>query len=177
MIIHDQPMDSMVPTVRFKKTDHDVRNPLLGTSGSACWDLHAYLPNSRKIDSYSFTSNEPCTVIAGEGGLQILHLSRYVIPTGLMFEIPKDYVMKIYTRSGIAIKKGLNLVNGVAIIDSDFRGEVKILMVNLGARTFISHGERIAQMEICPVENFVFSEVSDLSETKRGDGGLGSTGS
>ena len=102
---------------------------------------------------------------------------RALIPTGLSFEIPWGYEIQARPRSGLAIKKGISLVNTPGTIDADYRGEVKIIAINLGQESVtIEDQERIAQLVICPVFQADFTEVSELSETPRGQGGFGSTG-
>ena len=104
-------------------------------------------------------------------------LERTLIPTGLYIELPMGYEAQIRPRSGLSIKKGLTLVNSPGTIDSDYRGEIKIIMINLSpeAQT-ITAGERIAQMVIAKYEQITWEAVRVLGETDRGAGGFGSTG-
>ena len=102
---------------------------------------------------------------------------RALVPTGLSLEIPSGYEAQIRPRSGLAIKNGVSLVNTPGTIDADYRGEVCVIMINLGAEDFvIKRGDRIAQMVLAPVIQVQVIEVQDLGETKRGAGGFGSTG-
>lgn len=102
---------------------------------------------------------------------------RFLVPTGLSFEIPYGYELQARPRSGLAIKQGISLVNSPGTIDADYRGEVKIIIINLGESNFeIEPGDRIAQLVLCPVIKAVLQPVNDLSSTERGDGGFGSTG-
>jgi dUTP pyrophosphatase len=104
-------------------------------------------------------------------------LERALIPTGLYIELPAGYEAQIRPRSGLSIKKGLTLVNSPGTIDSDYRGEIKIILVNLSQQPqTIEPGERIAQMVIARYEQISWSEVAELSDTARGAGGFGSTG-
>ena len=104
--------------------------------------------------------------------------ARATIPTGLSMSVPAGYEAQIRPRSGLAFRHGLTVVNAPGTIDSDYRGEIKILLINLGAETIeISHGMRIAQMVIAPVVQASLQEVDSLSDTDRGAGGFGSTGS
>lgn len=104
-------------------------------------------------------------------------LQRAMIPTGLFIELPKGYEAQIRPRSGLAIRKGLSLLNTPGTIDSDYRGEIKVIMINLSNETAqVHHGERIAQMIINKYEQAKFEEVDELSETERGEGGFGHTG-
>ena len=104
-------------------------------------------------------------------------LQRIAVPTGLTVEIPAGYEIQVRPRSGLALKKGLTVVNAPGTIDSDYRGEVKILLVNLNPATVeIEPGERIAQLVLGKVEQIQWTESATLSETSRGAGGFGSTG-
>lgn len=102
---------------------------------------------------------------------------RSLIPTGLSFEIPEGYEIQARPRSGLAIKKGVGLVNSPGTIDADYRGEVKIILINLGQENLvIENGERIAQLVLCPIIQAEFEETTELGSTDRGAGGFGSTG-
>ena len=102
---------------------------------------------------------------------------RYLVPTGLSIQLPAGYEAQIRPRSGLAIKHGISLVNTPGTIDSDYRGEVKIIMINLGSEDFvIKRGDRIAQMVITPVTHGMFAMSDSLDATDRGAGGFGSTG-
>jgi dUTP pyrophosphatase len=104
-------------------------------------------------------------------------LERYLVPTGLFIELPVGYEAQIRPRSGLAIKKGVSLLNTPGTIDADYRGEIKIILVNLSNEEFIVRdGERIAQMIISKVEKAQWVEVEELQETQRGAGGFGHTG-
>jgi len=104
-------------------------------------------------------------------------MERKLIPTGLQIELPVGYEAQIRPRSGLAFKYGIGIVNSPGTIDADYRGEIKVLLVNLSAEPFeINAGERIAQMIVAKHETVVWSEVDDLSETLRGHGGYGHTG-
>ena len=101
-----------------------------------------------------------------------------LVPTGFSLSIPQGYEVQIRPRSGLAAKKGITVLNTPGTIDSDYRGEVKVILINLSKKKFIiKNGERIAQMVVCPVEQVSLEEVKELSETNRGTGGFGSTGS
>lgn len=103
--------------------------------------------------------------------------SRAMVPTGLSFEIPRGYEVQVRPRSGLAAKNGVTVLNSPGTIDSDYRGEVKVILINLGSEPFaISHGDRIAQLIVAPVEQARFHVVENLSSTERGQGGFGSTG-
>ena len=100
-----------------------------------------------------------------------------IIPTGLALSIPKGYEIQIRPRSGLAAKQKISVLNTPGTIDADYRGEIKVILINLGSSKFkIEKGLRIAQMVLCPVVQAQLEEVDDLNETKRGTGGFGSTG-
>ncbi len=102
---------------------------------------------------------------------------RMLVPTGLKMAIPRGYEAQIRPRSGMAYKHGITMLNTPGTIDSDYRGEVKLLAVNLGEESYTIHrGDRIAQMVIAPVCRAKISEVENLEDTARGEGGFGSTG-
>jgi len=102
---------------------------------------------------------------------------RALVPTGLSFEIPSGYEIQARPRSGLAAKQGLTVLNTPGTIDADYRGEVKIILINLGRETAqIKDQDRIAQLVLCPVVQADFEILGELSATERGDGGFGSTG-
>jgi dUTP pyrophosphatase len=143
--------------VRYRMAEafRDLAPPTYASPGAAGADLRAAVA-------------EPVVVAPG---------ARVVIPTGLVLEIPFGFEGQVRARSGLALKKGLALANGVGTIDADYRGEVGVLVVNLGNEPVsLGRGDRIAQLVIAPVARAVFEEVSLLGETSRGDGGFGSTG-
>ena len=129
--------------------------PEYKTAGAAGADLCALL-------------NEPLTIPAGKFAM---------VPTGLFFEIPEGYEVQVRPRSGLAAKNGVTVLNTPGTIDSDYRGEIKVILINLGDADFtINSGDRIAQMIVAPVTQATFSITDSLSETERGAGGFGSTG-
>lgn len=102
---------------------------------------------------------------------------RVLVPTGLFFEIPQGYEVQVRPRSGLAVKNGVTCLNTPGTIDSDYRGEVKVILINLGQKPFtVKNGDRIAQLVVSPVEQASFCKVDVLSSTERGEGGFGSTG-
>jgi dUTP pyrophosphatase len=104
-------------------------------------------------------------------------LERAMVPTGLAFEIPEGYEMQVRARSGLSIKHGIAMVNGVGTIDADYRGELNALVINLGQEAFtIEPGMRIAQLLVTKYEKVSWQPTETLSETERGAGGFGSTG-
>ena len=138
------------------KVGRDFPAPHYATDGAAAMDLCACL-------------DEPVTLQPGE---------RRVIPSGIAIALPsKDYVALVFARSGLGIKKGIALSNGVGVIDSDYRGEVGMGLINLSDEPYtIQPGERVAQLCIAPVWQAGFAAAEELSDTDRGTGGFGSTG-
>jgi dUTP pyrophosphatase len=110
-------------------------------------------------------------------GLVLAPQERALIPVGFSIEIPKGYEVQLRPRSGLALKHGITLLNAPGTIDSDYRGPLGVILVNLGQADFhVAHGDRIAQLVVAPVIQAVFSIVDVMSKTKRGAGGFGSTG-
>lgn len=104
-------------------------------------------------------------------------LERMLVPTGLFLEIPLGYEGQVRARSGLAVKHGIGLVNSIGTIDSDYRGEVKVPLINFGQEDFtINDGDRIAQLVIAKYEQMEISVVEELTDTERGEGGFGHTG-
>ncbi len=104
-------------------------------------------------------------------------MERTLVPTGIAIELPVGYEAQVRGRSGIAIKNGIGLVNGIGTIDSDYRGEIKVILINWGEEDYtIDRGQRIAQMVISKFEKIEMEVVQDLEETKRGEGGFGHSG-
>lgn len=109
--------------------------------------------------------------------VNLLPMQRALIPTGLFIELPLGYEAQVRPRSGLAIKHGITCLNTPGTIDSDYRGELKIILINLSSEPFtIQHGERIAQMVVQPIVKATWEEVKILNESKRGEGGFGHTG-
>jgi dUTP pyrophosphatase len=134
---------------------YDLPLPAYATSGSAGMDLHAAVNNPLKV--------EPGQIIA--------------VPTGLHAAVPTGYELQIRPRSGLALKKGIGLLNSPGTVDSDYRGEVMVILINLGTERFtINRGDRIAQMVLCPIPRIELQPMEELPPTARGKGGMGHTG-
>jgi dUTP pyrophosphatase len=104
-------------------------------------------------------------------------MERALIPTGLFIEIPEGFEAQVRSRSGLAIKNGITVLNSPGTIDADYRGEVKVILINLSNEPFtVQSGDRIAQMIIAQYEKIAWNEIEELSETERGAGGFGSSG-
>jgi dUTP pyrophosphatase len=114
---------------------------------------------------------------AVEEPVTIKPMERKVIPTGIVIELPEGFEAQIRPRSGLALKYGITLLNSPGTVDADYRGEIKVLLINLGQEEFVvKRGDRIAQMVICPVVRVLLEEVQELTPTERGPNGFGSTG-
>ena len=116
--------------------------------------------------------------VAEDAPLVLKPGARFMVPTGLAFAVPLGFEAQVRPRSGLAAKAGVTCLNTPGTIDSDYRGEVKVILANLGAENFVvRRGDRIAQLVICPVVQARWRETSALDDTSRGQGGFGSTGS
>ena len=130
--------------------------PAYATPYSAGLDLRAFLPS---------------------GSVTLASLERRLVPTGLFIELPEGYEAQVRPRSGLALKSGITVLNTPGTIDADYRGEIGVVLINLSSEPFeVKSGDRIAQMVIAPYTQASLSEVTDLSETERGEGGFGHTG-
>ena len=142
--------------ILIKRLSKNISLPKYETDGSSGMDLAANIQND----------------------IEIMPGKSSIIPTGLAVSIPKNFEIQIRPRSGLAAKNQISVLNTPGTIDSDYRGELKVILINLSEKIFkIEKGLRIAQMVLCPVIKATLKEVETLEETKRGSGGLGSTGS
>ena len=141
--------------VQIKKLDPNAKIPEYKTAGASGVDIMALLEKKITLDP-------------GES---------QIIPTGLSIAIPEDLEVQIRPRSGLAAKSNISVLNTPGTIDSDYRGEIKVILINLGNERFtVKNGDRIAQMILTPIMKFKFEEVHKLDDTIRGSGGFGSTG-
>ena len=141
--------------VLIKRLSSDVKLPSYKTLGASGMDLMAFIKSSVTI--------KPKT--------------SFLIPTGLSLAFSKDYEIQIRPRSGLAAKNNMSVLNTPGTIDSDYRGEIKVILYNHGNNDFVvNNGDRIAQMILVPIVKMELEETNDLSETIRGEGGFGSTG-
>lgn len=145
----------MIMVVKVKRLSEKARLPERSTAGSAGADLRALL-------------DEPLTIGPGQTAM---------LPTGLAFEIPEGYVGLVFARSSLGTKRGLAPANKVGVIDSDYRGEVRVVLHNHSAQPqTVEPDERVAQLAIVPFLAAEYEEAQELSDTQRGEGGFGSTG-
>ena len=141
--------------ILIKRLSKNITFPKYETSGSSGLDLSANIKNSIKIEPGKTS----------------------IIPTGISVSIPKNFEIQIRPRSGLAAKSQISVLNTPGTIDADYRGEIKVILINLSNKAFIvENGARIAQMVMCPVIKAKLKEVEDLDSTTRGSGGFGSTG-
>ena len=141
--------------IQIKKLSNSVSTPKYETPGSSGMDVAAHIEDNIIINP-------------GEKAL---------VSTGLSISIPVGYEVQIRPRSGLAAKKSITVLNSPGTIDADYRGEIKVILINLGKEKFVvKNGERIAQMVVCPVIQASLDEVKELSDTARGVDGFGSTG-
>ena len=141
--------------ILIKRLSKEVPLPKYETNGSSGMDLAANINANIDIDPGKTA----------------------IIPTGLALSIPKGFEVQIRPRSGLAAKKKISVLNTPGTIDADYRGEIKVILINLGQEPFkIEKGSRIAQMVVCPIVQAQLKEVDDLNQTERGKGGFGSTG-
>ena len=141
--------------ILVKKFEEDVKLPVYKTSGSSGMDLVAYIKSKINIKPGKTA----------------------IVPTGIAVAIPRNYEIQIRPRSGLAAKKGISVLNTPGTVDSDYRGEIKIILINLSKKKFIvKSGDRIAQMVLCPVVKGKLKEAKILPKTVRGKRGFGSTG-
>ena len=149
----------MIPAIAIKRLPHaeGLTLPAYETAHAAGMDLRA-----------AVSEHEPLTLRPGD---------RHAVPTGLAVAIPPGFEGQVRPRSGLALRAGVTCLNSPGTVDSDYRGEMKVILVNLGAEDFIvRRGDRIAQLLIAPVVQATWREVDALEETARGEGGFGSTG-
>ena len=141
--------------ILIKRLSKNINLPKYETEGSSGMDLAADI-------------NSTINIKPGESS---------IIPTGISVSIPVNYEIQIRPRSGLAAKSQISVLNTPGTIDADYRGEIKVILINLGNKTFkVEKGSRIAQMVLCPIEKAKIKEVEDLGKTNRGSGGFGSTG-
>lgn len=139
--------------INIKKLSHEAIIPSYQTSGAAGFDLHS-------LNEYILKPGQ-----------------RVLVETGLAFEIQSGFEVQVRPRSGLALKNGISVLNTPGTIDSDYRGEIKVLLINHSSEDFkIKKGDRIAQAVVCMVYRAEFVEVAELSESMRGQGGFGSSG-
>ncbi|WP_422394005.1 dUTP diphosphatase [Pontivivens ytuae] len=149
-----------IRVTRAEGADVEVPLPSYATPGAAGMDLYANFGADKRAR-----------------GITLMPGGRALIPTGLAMEIPRGFEVQIRPRSGLALRHGVTIANAPGTIDSDYRGQVSVILLNMGHETFdVNHGDRVAQMVLAPVTHVQWVEAKELGETERGFGGFGSTG-
>jgi len=166
--------------LHYYKLHPEVKDPIRATRGSACFDLYSFLQEDKPIKVYlnqlEVVENKNRVVLNGR--VQVNPHERGLIPTGLIFDIPRGYSVRLYPRSSLALKQGLTLANNVGIIDWDYVEPVFAMIVNIsGDVKYVNHNERICQGELFKDQPCIIEEVKDRPQTKTDrEGGFGSTG-
>ncbi len=159
------------------KTDPNISLPKFATKQSACFDISFQAEGKSEYSGFN-QYNAPFTRSLSTGTIRIMPGDRVLVPTGLIFDIPEGYSVRIHARSGLSYKQGLVLANQEAVIDSDYTQETFVLLTNISeVDQNISHGDRIAQAELVKCEEYILWEIME-APTQKTDrtGGLGSTG-
>ena len=173
-------MLTMSRDLLYYKLHPEVKEPYRATEGSACFDLYSFLQEDKPVKVYlnQFEEVEIKNRLVQSGRVQVNPNERVLIPTGLIFNIPKGYSVRLYPRSSLALKQGLTLANNVGIIDWDYVEPVFAMIVNIsGFTNYVKHNERICQGELFKDQPCILEEVKDRPQTKTDrDGGFGSTG-
>ncbi len=153
-------MSVEIKVTHTEQADIDIALPSYETAQAAGADVRANLPEDKR-----------------EQGITLASGAIALVPTGIKMEIPAGFEVQVRPRSGLALKHGISVPNAPGTIDADYRGEVGVILINLGQDDFIiRHGERIAQLVVAPVTQGRFLMAAELSTTSRGEGGFGSTG-
>ena len=170
----------MTSNLYFYKIHSEVKDPVRATEGSACFDLHASLPQFSAVKVYenNFEEVDKRDRKVVDGRVQVNPRERLLIPTGLIFDIQAGHSVRLYPRSSLALKQGLTLANNVGIIDSDYVEPVFMMIHNIsGNQQFITDGQRICQAELVQEHPCMIMEAETRPERKTDrDGGFGSTG-
>lgn len=166
--------------VRFRRLSEGAKLPTFGTPDSACFDIHACLMPGTQVKMYSAKNFSTTRELVGET-LMVSPNERVLIPTGWAVECPSKHSLRIYSRSGLTLKQGLIVVNGVGMVDADYRHEVFVLLSNISnCASIITHGDRIAQGEFVKQQHHFTMVMVDVQDpdwfTTSRTGGFGSTG-
>ncbi|MEL6584210.1 MAG: dUTP diphosphatase [Pseudomonadota bacterium] len=149
-----------VQITRIESADPDIPLPQYESAGAAGMDIYANFGLDRR-----------------KKGVTLMPGGRALIPTGIRLAIPRGFEAQVRPRSGLALRNGITVANAPGTIDSDYRGQVGVILINLGRETFeVNHGDRVAQIVLAPVTRMEWVETDNLDETERGSGGFGSTG-
>lgn len=171
--------------LKYTGIDTEVVAPSKATSQSACYDLRAHFGPSTRICTAYLEDNSRVNICAFKDfendkfAIEIPAKARVLVPTGLIFDIPEGYSIRIHSRSGLSLKQGLTLRNAEGVVDSDYTEQTYVMLYNGSKQTAkISHGDRIAQFEMVPVLQYNLQQVDRSSIAQKTDrsGGFGSTG-
>ena len=171
--------------LKYFKMYEDVVVPEFATEGSACFDIHAHIPDGCSFVVYDMSNNKierkPEWYDKEHGpklSIRIAPAERVLVPTGIIFDIPENHSVRLHTRSSISLKLGLTMPNGEGIIDSDYYHQTFVMLHNASAdEVIIKHGDKIAQAELIPNLDYCIEETMDVPEQKTSRvGGFGSTG-
>lgn len=161
--------------VEIWRSSDEVKLPVLGSKDAAAADIHAYIVGG--IDCINYSVNVEC---GSNNEVSITPGGRALIPTGIHISIPKGYEIEVRPRSGLALKHGISIVNSPGTIDSDYRGQIGIILINHGLEAFnVKNGDRIAQLALRKTEVIEWDDVDEysiLDKTDRGEDGFGSSG-
>lgn len=167
--------------MRVYRESEIAEMPTFATEGSACFDLRACLEPGKTVTAYNPHNREmqmPIKTVNGKSGVQLQPNFRVLIPTGLIFDIPKNHVLDFYIRSSMALKHGIMLANNVAKIDSDYIEQSFIMLMNMSDTPYtVYHGDRVAQAELRELKSYGLTErKSPPTQKTSREGGMGSTG-
>ena len=166
------------PVLKYYKIHENAKDPIYATKGSACFDLHACLDGIEKYKLRQDTVNREVQKPIRNVTLQICNMERVLVPTGLIFDIPEGYSVRLHSRSGLAWKEGLYLTNCEGVIDSDYVDPVFVMMTSISqSPKVINNGDRICQAELVEKVYHSLTSIKEppVQKTER-DGGFGSTG-
>ena len=175
-------MNQEIPVLKCHKLHPDVSDLTFGSEESACFDLRAYFTkNATRIEGYNADSMKISNPVVTDGETRCAVVNpgeRMMIPTGMIFDIPVGFSIRIHARSGLALKAGLVMANSEGVIDSDYTEETKIIVLNISNIPIrINHGDRIAQAEMVPVLSYdLVTTTEDINQKTSRAGGFGSTG-
>lgn len=186
-VLREEASIPVIPVMGFKRLrpeENDLPLPSYQTPGSVAMDIQACLPEHEIpcLALHTEVSHTGCKACSSTGKMKIRSVTlnaheRMAIPTGFAPKLPPGYETQIRSRSGLALKEGIIVLNSPGTIDWDYTGELKIILFNVTGMPFVlTHGMRIAQMAITPIVQAATQEVQDLPVTGRGEGGFGSTG-
>lgn len=167
----------MNPVLKYRKLHPEVPTPAYGTNSAACFDLAYFAKHTNKIVHYKNTQKHEMEILNPERTILLTNGSTYLIPTGLIFDIPEGYSLRVHARSSLPLKIGLFIANGQGIVDSDYTNETFILVKAINSYSQLVHLTRIAQAELVPVVRPELIESFDeLTQKGNRVGGFGSTG-